>query len=265
MTSIDHKFAVVAASGGMDSTALLLHLLAEGYCVHAVSFDYGQKHRIELQRLGQNIAYFRETVPLSIEWTQIDLHILGSLLVSALTSADQVVPLGHYEQENMRATFVPNRNAIFASITFGVALSMAAKHSTTVRMALGVHAGDHAIYPDCRAEFYEQLLSAFRLGNWNSESVKLYLPYLKFDKAEILADARKSIEVLGLDFDRVLRNTCTSYLPDAQGRAHGLTGSDVERILAFAKLGLEDPLDYQQTWSDVVARAQQAERNFRSR
>lgn len=253
MTS-NSKTAVVCLSGGMDSTSLLMHLLASGKKVCGISFDYGQKHRIELERLQANLSYL-ESMNLPVEWTLLDVSALGQVFHSALTSQDWEVPEGHYEQENMKQTVVPNRNAIFASIAYGYALSIASRDIASVEFSLGVHSGDHAIYPDCRPEFYDALIKAFELGNWDADRVSLYLPYLHYDKLVILQDAAKSIEKLGLDFETIFRNTCTSYMPDAEGRSHGLTGSDVERILAFHEFGRPDPVDYQQSWQTVVEQA----------
>ena len=247
--------AVVCLSGGMDSTSLLMHLLAAGKNVYGISFDYGQKHRIELERLQANLDYL-DSNGLKVEWTLLDLSKLGQLFHSALTDPDWKVPEGHYEQGNMKETVVPNRNAIFASIAYGYALSLSAKLNQSVQFCLGVHSGDHAIYPDCRPEFYDALITAFQVGNWDADKVDLYLPYLHSDKLLILQDAAKSIEQLGLDFQTVFRNTCTSYMPDAEGRSHGLTGSDVERILAFHEFGVPDPVDYQNDWETVVEAAQ---------
>lgn len=248
------KTAVVCLSGGMDSTSLLMHLLAAGKKVYGISFDYGQKHRVELDRLQKNLEYLQAQGQ-PVEWTLLDVSMLGQVFHSALTDPDWDVPQGHYEQENMKQTVVPNRNAIFASIAYGYALSLANRKTTSVEFCLGVHSGDHAIYPDCRPEFYDALIKAFELGNWDADRVSLYLPYLHYDKLVILRDAEKSITQLNLDFDTVFRNTCTSYLPDAEGRSHGLTGSDVERILAFHQLGRQDPVDYRQPWQTVVEQA----------
>ena len=248
------KTAVVCLSGGMDSTSLLMHLLAAGKKVYGISFDYGQKHRVELDRLQANLSYL-QSKNLHVEWTLLDVSTLGRVFHSALTSPDWEVPEGHYEQDSMKQTVVPNRNAIFASIAYGYALSVANRDASSVEFCLGVHSGDHAIYPDCRPEFYEALIKAFELGNWDADRVSLYLPYLHYDKLVILRDAAKSIEQLGLDFETIFRNTCTSYMPDAEGRSHGLTGSDVERILAFHEFGQRDPVDYQQPWETVVAQA----------
>ncbi len=252
--------AVVALSGGMDSTSLLLHLLARGTRVFGLSFDYGQRHRVEIERLQANIRLLTERGhPLS--WQLIDLTDLGGLLDSALTKTEQPMPLGHYAEASMRVTVVPNRNAIFGAILYGHALTLAERRRERISIGLGVHAGDHAIYPDCRPEFYQRLWAAFQVGNWGSEQIELYLPYLNSDKYEILLDAHDSCRLLGLDFTTVFRNTWTSYLPDDGGRAHGLTGSDVERILAFHKLGVPDPIDYQAPWDQVVKAAQSLAQN----
>ena len=124
----------------------------------------------------------------------------------------------------MKQTVVPNRNAIFASIAFAQALSIANRNNVDVEICLGVHSGDHAIYPDCTPEFYDSIFQAFYRGNWDAQRVTRYLPYLDLNKALILRDAVKSIEVLNLDFDTVFSNTLTSYAPDAAGRSSGLTG-----------------------------------------
>ena len=253
---------VISLSGGLDSTSLLLHLLARGARIQGISFDYGQKHRLELERLQANLDYLR-TQGHDIEWHLVDLSSIQPLLHSALTDVDWNVPEGHYENENMRATVVPNRNAIFASITYASALSIAVRSGVHCALALGVHRGDHDVYPDCRPDFYESISKAFAIGNWDSELVEWYLPYLNLDKAAILGDAVESCASLGLDFDAVFRNTCTSYAPDNEGRSHGLTGSDVERILAFHSLGRKDPLEYQQPWDDVVEQARRLEREHR--
>jgi 7-cyano-7-deazaguanine synthase len=253
--------AVVCLSGGMDSTALLLKLLAEGRQVYGLSFDYGQKHKIELVRLQKNLEYLRAH-DLEIDSQIVDLAKLGTLFHSALTDSDWQIPTGYYKQENMKQTVVPNRNAIFSSIAYGYALSIAVENDASVEFCLGVHSGDHAIYPDCRPEFYEAIFKAFSIGNWESEKVRLHLPYLNGSKLSILQDADQSIKTLGLDFDTIFRNTCTSYLPDKDGKSHGLTGSDVERIIAFYRFGRPDPVEYVGTWEEVVAQALAMEKRY---
>ncbi len=256
------KQAVMALSGGMDSTALALHLLHRGYIVTALSFNYGQKHEIELERAASFIAYVRHhNLPISHEI--VDLRSAMSLFKSDLLESGGEVPEGHYEEESMKATVVPNRNAIFASLLYGVALSISDQHECDVEVVLGVHSGDHAIYPDCRPEFYTALEHALALGNWGSERIQFTLPYLNGDKTSILQDAERSISELNLNFDEVFRRTMTSYHPDADGRSHGKTGSDVERILAFHAVGRQDPLEYTEPWEMVLEHALNLEREHR--
>jgi 7-cyano-7-deazaguanine synthase len=260
-TSEESRVSVLCLSGGMDSTSLLLHLLAAGDKVHALSLNYGQKHSIELEKLAANLDYLGSQgwhVPHHV----LDISGLGTVFHSALTNDDWSVPHGFYAQENMKQTVVPNRNAIFASIAYGFALSVAQRKKRMVRFALGVHSGDHAIYPDCRPEFYQALMTAFQLGNWDSDQVDLYLPYIDSDKIGILRDADRAIAQLGLDFDTVFQNTWTSYQPDDLGRADGRTGSDVERILAFDAIGRKDPVTYREPWESVLAYAKAAQQSF---
>lgn len=255
------KKAVLSISGGMDSTCLLIHLLAEGYEVSCFSFDYGQKHKIELDRLDCNLAYLLDK-GFDVTHTRIDLSGAMSSLKSALTLSIESVPMGHYAEQSMKKTVVPNRNAIFSSIIYAQAQSLADTFDENIIIALGVHSGDHAIYPDCRLEFYESIEQAFKLGNWNSDKVDFYLPFIKGDKASILEEALCDCKALGLDFDTVLRNTNTSYLPDETGRANGRTGSDVERILAFHSIGRVDPVEYTEPWANVLSYAIEQEVNY---
>ncbi len=249
---------VMALSGGMDSTALLMRLLADGCQVDAISFDYGQKHVVELERARANIRYLADWGH-EVQHQVIDLTSAMSSFHSALTDDAVEIPTGHYEEEQMKQTVVPNRNAIFASILYGHALSIALREKVNIEIALGVHSGDHAIYPDCRPQFYSALAHAFEIGNWDSEFVSFRLPWIDGHKETILRDAESAIEHLGLDFDTVFANTNTSYNPDDQGRSAGTSGADVERILAFHAIGRVDPVPYVNPWEEVLARALQVE------
>ena len=248
------KTAVMALSGGMDSSSLLLHLLSKGYDVTTISFNYGQKHVIELQRAASLIDYLAQH-NITVRHHVADLTSATAMFESHLLKRGDDVPRGHYEQDNMKATVVPNRNAMFSSLLYGTALSIANANQTDVEVVLGVHSGDHAIYPDCRPEFYTALEHAFAIGNWDSERISFTLPYLEMDKAGILRNAEDAINRLGLNFDEVFRRTLTSYQPDEDGRSDGTTGSDVERILAFHAIGRKDPVEYIKPWDDVLADA----------
>jgi 7-cyano-7-deazaguanine synthase len=246
--------SVMALSGGMDSTCLMLHLLREGHEVTAFGFEYGQRHRLELDRAKVNVdRLVSRGFPVSLHI--VDLRSAMASLTSALTDHSMDMPMGHYEENDMRLTVVPNRNAVFSALLYAKALSLAGEQQGRAQVALGVHSGDHAIYPDCRPEFYEALEHAFALGNWDAEGVNFVLPYLAFDKATILSDGLASCDVLELDFDEVMASTLTSYQPDEFGRSAGTTGSDVERILAFHDIGRKDPVEYTKPWGDVLEHA----------
>jgi 7-cyano-7-deazaguanine synthase len=239
-----NKHVVISLSGGMDSSTLLLHCLAQGMKVTAISFDYGQKHRVELERAQSLVDYLRENNQ-ELRYQVIKLDGLTELLNSALVSGGNEVPEGHYAHENMKATVVPNRNKIFSSIAQAVALSIATETKDTTYLALGIHAGDHAIYPDCRQEFRDMDMDAFRIGNWDSELVEFYTPYLYTDKFGILQDGEEACETLCLNFDEVYKRTNTSYKPYPSGNSDYKSASSVERIEAFIKLGRPDPVQYE--------------------
>jgi len=252
----------MSLSGGMDSTSVLIRLINEGYKIDCLSFNYGQKHVIEVEKAIENIAYLSRK-GYQIKHQIIDLTSAMSIFHSSLTNEEIIVPEGHYEETQMKSTVVPNRNAIFSSIIYGYALSIVAKEDINVKIALGVHSGDHAIYPDCRPEFYQSLETSFRLGNWDSERVDFYLPYVNGDKVTILNDAMKSCQELGIDFDTIFSNTITSYNPDNEGRSSGKSGSDIERILAFHKIGRRDPIEYIEPWEKVLQNAITTENDFK--
>ena len=256
------KQAVLSLSGGMDSSSLLLHLLANGYEVTALSFDYGQKHRVELERAKSLVEYLNSdcTTPF-VRHQVIKIDGITQLLNSALVEGGWEVPEGHYEQDNMKDTVVPNRNKIFSSLIQAVALSIANKNETEVKIAMGIHAGDHAIYPDCRQEFRDIDDAAFRAGNWDADRVSYYTPYLEVNKFDILKDGLESCERLGVDFDEVYKRTNTSYKPlqhESVWYSDYKSAASVERIEAFIKLDRPDPVDYADETGPVsweVARA----------
>jgi 7-cyano-7-deazaguanine synthase len=237
------KHAVVSLSGGMDSSTLLLKCLDKFETVTALSFDYGQKHKVELKRAKALVDYLKRNGH-NVTYEVIKLDGLVKLLDSALIEGGDEVPEGHYAAENMKATVVPNRNKIFASITQAVALSIANKTEEATSIALGIHAGDHDIYPDCRQEFRDADDHAFREGNWDAERVGYYTPYLKGDKFTILQDGELLCKILGIDFDEVYARTNTSYKPTPEGWSDYKSASSVERIEAFIKLGRPDPVQY---------------------
>ena len=250
------KQAVLSLSGGMDSSTLLIHLLANDYQVTALSFDYGQKHRIELER-AQSLVEYLNSKGQNVKHQIIKLDGLQQLLNSALVEGGKDVPEGHYEQDNMKETVVPNRNKIFASLIQAVALSEATKgEKQQCAIAMGIHAGDHAIYPDCRQEFRDVDFEAFKVGNWDSELVYHYTPYLNDDKFGILKDGLAACNTLGLEFDEVYKRTNTSYKPiklsDTVWLSDYKSAASVERVEAFIKLGRPDPVMYGETLENGI-------------
>lgn len=277
------KFAVLSLSGGMDSSTLLLRLLSEGYQCTCLSFDYGQKHKVELERATELVNYLNSwsrtyTRQFSkITHKIINISSLGELLNSSLVEGGSEVPEGHYAEKNMKDTVVPNRNKIFSSIIQAVALSIATKNDSECSIALGIHNGDHEIYLDCRKEFRDADFFAFQVGNWESERVKIYTPYLETDKFGILQNGKECCELLNLDFNQVYSKTNTSYKPikyivplysdkELTIRVNDVkeiwfsdykSASSVERVEAFIKLGVKDPINYADengpvSWEQVV-------------
>lgn len=275
------KHCVLSLSGGADSSSLLLRLLNDGYEVTALSFDIGQKHKIELERATELVDYLNSLENKMVEdggkpmFSPINHQIikldgLSNLLVSGLIDNDSMeMKKGHYAHENALTTVVPNRNAIFAAITYAVALSIVKRTGEKCQIALGTHMGDFnnktqtGIYPDCSEEFKIALEHAFKIGNWDSEKVDYYAPYNSTDKTGVIGDGVKCCEELGLDYKEIYSRTNTSYAPININRSEGdskeiwvsdyKSGSSIERIESFIKLGLEDPLQYAEEDGTLVS------------
>ena len=213
--------AVVICSGGLDSTTLL-YFVRQDHEVEAVGFDYGQRHRKELEAM---ISICRHIdVPYTVK--------LAAIGHKGSVSGDEPVPHGHYAEESMKSTIVPNRNMVM--------IALAASHATTVgatKVFYGAHHGDHAIYPDCRPEFVEAMNKALLLGNlWenNGMSVRLEAPFINDSKADIVRLGTR----LGVPFEK----TWSCY---EGGAVHcGLCGTCQERKEAFKIAGVPDPTAY---------------------
>jgi 7-cyano-7-deazaguanine synthase len=213
---------VAIFSGGLDSTVMLHQLLAEGDKVLALSIDYGQRHRRELEH-AQRIA-----AGLGMEWQLADLSAIRPLISgSSQTSDDVAVPHGHYAAENMKQTVVPNRNMIMIAVAAGWAISRQAD-----RVAYGAHTGDHTIYPDCRPEFAEAMARAIGLADWHH--VELYCPFIRMTKGDIV----RTGAALHVDF-------ATTWSCYEGGDLHcGQCGTCVERREAFVQANVADPTTY---------------------
>lgn len=213
---------VVVLSGGMDSVTMLHKLCQQYESVKAISFNYGQRHGKELDCAKVN------AVKLGIDHKIVDISFVRELIGNSALTGDTDVPEGHYEDDTMKQTVVPNRNMILASLAIGYAVN---EGFDTV--ALGVHGGDHAIYPDCRPEFLQAMDAVSKLANY--EPVAVIAPYLHADKAMIVAEGHS----LNVDYSATW--TCYKGMEKACGRC----GSCVERLEAFRSNELTDPLPYE--------------------
>lgn len=222
--------SIVLFSGGLDSTVLLYRQMRDypGE-VGAISFNYGQRHRKELEvgaRLLQVLEVPQERVVIHSDMRlSSPTHTSLTPLFGGSSQTDESIPVpeGHYEDESMRLTFVPNRNMVMLSIASAWAIANKANH-----IAIAAHAGDHAIYPDCRGEFLEDFSHAVKSGNYHK--IHVLSPFLSFSKAEIVKLGRE----LGVPLDL----TWSCY---KGGKHHcGRCGTCVERREAFRVAEVED-------------------------
>lgn len=214
--------SVIILSGGMDSTTLLYWLKAEKRDIYALSFDYGQRHAKELGFGGDICAR------LGVSHQIVDLSALKRILRGSSQTDDIPVPEGHYAEESMKLTVVPNRNMVMLAVAAGYGMSLKAG---TVSYA--AHAGDHAIYPDCRPEFADALDRAIELADWHR--IRLERPFIGKTKADI---ARIGHE-LGVPFEKTW--SCYKGLEKHCGKC----GTCTERKEAFQLAGVPDPTEYE--------------------
>jgi len=214
---------LVICSGGLDSVTLAYLVAHERKLCGIVSFDYGQRHQKEVEyakRCAQQLA---------VPYQLIDITSIGKVLTGSSLTDDIAVPEGHYAEDSMKSTVVPNRNTIMLSIAFGMAVSTGAD-----AVAAAVHSGDHFIYPDCRPEFIDSFAAMQQLALQDLADIELFTPFVHRSKADIV----RSGDQLKVPF----ADTWSCY----KGRdLHcGRCGTCVERREAFALAGVEDPTEY---------------------
>jgi 7-cyano-7-deazaguanine synthase len=213
---------VVIFSGGMDSFTVLNLAVKQGLEVFALSFNYGQKHKKELDYAA------RACQELDVHHKIVDISAINQLIGGSSLTSDIEVAEGHYEEESMKSTVVPNRNMILLSMAVGYAVSIDAN-----KVYYGAHSGDHAIYPDCRPEFVHKMNDVCAIANY--EAVEIVTPYLDVSKTAILTAGLK----MGLDYN--LSWTCYN----GREKACGKCGACQERLEAFTENGVTDPLEYE--------------------
>ncbi len=212
---------VLILSGGLDSTTLLYDLINQGMTVHPIGFNYGQRHSKELVMARRTCERF------DLDYKIVDLSDFGSLLSNNALTGDIDVPEGHYADESMMQTVVPNRNMIMLSVAIGYTIDIDAKD-----VFYGAHAGDHDIYPDCRPEFVSAIQDVAHLCHYYPVHVRA--PYLDITKADVVTKG------LHLDVDYSLTWTCYK----GEEKACGKCGSCTERLEAFELNNSVDPIEY---------------------
>ena len=217
-----YKQVFVIFYGGMCTFTVLNLAAKQGLEVFALSFDYGQKHKKELDYAA------RACKVLNVKHKVVDISAINQLIGGSSLTSDIEVAEGHYEEESMKSTVVPNRNMILLSMAVGYAVSISAN-----KVYYGAHSGDHAIYPDCRPEFVHRMNDVCAIANY--EVVEIVTPYLDVSKTAILTAGLE----MGLDYNQ----TWTCY--NGREKACGKCGACQERLEAFTDNGISDPLEYE--------------------
>jgi len=226
--------ALVVCSGGLDSVTLAYKVANEGALTSLLSFDYGQRHRKEVDFAAHCAKQ------LNVPHIVIDLSQVGAQLTGSALTDDIDIPDGHYAEDSMKVTVVPNRNAIMMTIAFGLATSQGAD-----AVAMAVHGGDHFIYPDCRPDFIEAFAKMQKLALDGLAEIELYTPFLYVDKSEIVRE--------GYKHNVPFADTWSCY--KGYDQHCGRCGTCVERQEAFHLAGIKDPTEYADSeyWQTVVS------------
>lgn len=232
MNRLDDNKSVVLLSGGMDSTTVFYLALRETKVYAALSFDYGQRHATELNYASRAADKF------GVEHQIVSLREVTRFLKGSALTDDIDVPHGHYAEENMSATVVPNRNSMMLNIAAAVAVGLESR-----RVYAAMHAGDHPVYPDCRPEFVSSLNNTLRYAT--DTDVEIWTPFINKGKDDIVTIGAE----LGVPFEE----TWSCY---EGGNVHcGRCGTCVERAEAFSLAGVEDPTLYQDPdyWKEATS------------
>lgn len=226
-------------SGGLDSITLAYKIAKTRTLTRLISFNYGQRHKKELQFAALHAE------KLSVPHHVIDISAVGAALTGSALTDNVDVPDGHYAEDQMKITIVPNRNAIMLTIAYGIASS-----NEDDAIATAVHGGDHFIYPDCRPDFIKSFANMQNYALDGVSNIDLYTPYLNKTKTDIATDAY----TYGVPIDE----TWSCY---KGGDIHcGRCGTCVERREAFELANLKDPTEYEDDtfWRSALKTAKEA-------
>lgn len=223
------KRAVVLVSGGLDSATVLAMARAQGFACHALSFDYGQRHRVEL------VAAARVAKALEVVEHKVIKLDLGDIGGSALTDAS--IPVPEQPTQGIPVTYVPARNTVFLALALGWAEVLRAND-----IFIGVNAVDYSGYPDCRPEYvaaFQTLANLATRAGVEGTRISIQTPLISLNKAQIIKEGTR----LGVDYGL----TVSCYMADGQGRACGVCDSCRLRAAGFHAAGLHDPTRYRNT------------------
>ncbi|NQV99558.1 MAG: 7-cyano-7-deazaguanine synthase QueC [Rhodospirillales bacterium] len=230
---------IVVCSGGLDSVTLAHKIANEAELLRLVTFDYGQRHKKEID--FARACAERLAVPCDV----VDIGAIGKLLSGSALTDDVDVPDGHYAEDSMKLTIVPNRNAIMLTIAFGIAAAQKAD-----AVATAVHGGDHFIYPDCRPAFIDAFQAMQSQALDGFADIRLYTPFVSISKSAIVSD--------GMRYQTPFEATWSCY---KGGDIHcGRCGTCVERREAFHLAGVNDPTSYAdpEFWQSALLTAKHA-------
>ncbi len=236
--------ALVVLSGGMDSaTALALACSSEMYdSIETITFNYGSKHNDRENQCAAKLA-----AHYGVKNTVVKMPFINELFKSDLLQSGGEIPEGHYADPSMKRTVVPFRNGIMLSIAAGFAESIGASV-----LILGNHAGDHAIYPDCREEFTAPMSAAIKAGTY--AGVEIVRPFEKETKTGLCK--------LGGELNVPYELTHSCYVGDK--KACGKCGTCLERVLSFYENGLIDPIEYHHGWKETLKFCLEEEAKFKA-
>lgn len=238
------KIAVLSFSGGMDSSSLLFQILTEGYTkVYCYSFDYGQRHSIEIEK-SQELVQALNHAGFDVNYQLINVRDVFSDSQSAIgANKAEEVPENEYNQENLKVTVVENRNVIFSAIIYGKALALSKKFNADVDILMGVHNSDAGTYPDTRPASVNMAKELYRISNYGSERIDYRAPFVDVTKSRVLKAGLEALAKLGLSSD-MYSHTSSCYNP-SEGKACGKCATCLDRLKAFKEAGIEDPIPYQ--------------------